>query len=227
MQQTYTIKMNSTTWRAVLASKILTSAKAVLGTSNATFDIFSNALFIKCPPRTAHVLEHELSSNQSCRGKVETRFECHICGKATQGVMLSSCEHVICKECFDREAPTDFAQTTSIPFPLVCSRQGCGESIPLSDLRRLLAMGKLRSVFENCVNYHISLSPEKYRTCRSIGCNTIYLASDSPDVFTCSKCLTQTCTFKFCGKEPHLGWGCEHFKVCLLPDPSGQRLLTD
>ena len=212
-QHTYTIKLSLPTWKTVIASSIMARANAVLGPSNAMFDMSSNALLIRCPPRTAQLLEHELSSPRPSIERVETHFECYMCGDSTRSIMLSSCEHVVCDECFDKRVWHILADPLGDHFPMRCSRHGCGEQIPLSDLRKLVSSGKLQSLFDASVNRHIGTFPERYRSCRTTACTSVYLASETARISTCSECLAQTCTFKNCGKEPHVGWNCQSYWV--------------
>ncbi|XPS80466.1 hypothetical protein M3J07_012443 [Ascochyta lentis] len=221
-QEIHAIRLSLSTWQAVLASNTLTKAQAVLGTDHVRLEYYTKALFIKCSPRTAQFLRQELGSAHPSIARVEAYFECLICGQAATGIMLSSCEHVLCEACFRprvRIAESDFR---SQHFPLVCPREGCDEPILLSDLRKLVPAGHLHTLLEASVQYHIRSFPEKYRKCRSMECRSVYVCSDSPGVFTCPSCLTQTCTFKGCGAKVHVGSRCEENKVGRLACALGE-----
>ncbi|KAF1357281.1 hypothetical protein EJ07DRAFT_129321 [Lizonia empirigonia] len=219
-QEAHTIKLSNSTWQAVFASKILTQAQKVLGPDHVRLDNLTKALFIKCPPQTEHFLRRELGRSKPCIDRVEAKFMCPYCCKADQAIMLSSCEHIICVDCYNRQAHVANSDIESEHFPLVCRQSVCGQPISLSDLRKLIPVGRvqgsLHSIFEASAQAHVCSHPEKYRKCRLTDCDTIYLLTETPRLFTCSICLTQTCTYRNCGASPHIGLTCEQYKVRLL-----------
>lgn len=156
---------------------------------------------------------------------------CPYCCKADQAIMLSSCKHIICVNCYNQQAHVANSDLESEHFPLVCLQSGRDQPISLSDLRKLIPVGRvhgsLHSIFEASAQAHIYSHPEKYRKCRLTDCDTIYLLTETPQLFTCSKCLTQTCTYRDCGASPHIGLTCEQYKVRLLNSlPTHSRPLT-
>lgn len=208
MQPAYAIQLSPSTSAAVLASDIMARAKTVLGPDNAILNESSNTLTIRCHRRTAQLIQHELSSPHPWLERVEAHFLCHMCESSAEGIMLSLCEHVVCFNCFRKRTWHILASPMEKHFPIRCTREGCGEQIPLSDLRKLVPAQRLHALFDAATDEHVLVFADKYQFCRTRGCNTVRLKSEVPVIFTCSACLEQTCAFKKCGREPHIGWDC-------------------
>lgn len=216
MQPAHTIRLSSSMLKVVLSSNIVERAKAVLGPGNMIIDISTCALFVRGCPRTAQLMQRELNLPDPLIARVEALFICHMCSNSTEGIMLSLCEHVVCFRCFNGRIWHMLADPRGKHFPIRCIREGCGEPIALSDIRKLVSAQRLRALFYASVTEHVMSSLGKYRFCPTPKCKTVYLASKVPSIFTCTTCLAQTCTYKNCGRKPHIGWSCRKNTVSLV-----------
>ncbi|KAH6625568.1 hypothetical protein C7974DRAFT_202969 [Boeremia exigua] len=209
MQPARTIALSASTWAAVQAHDLRKAAQAVLGRGNFVLDEASTALIVRCPPRTEQLLQHELSSPHPSISRAQAHFRCHACGKVARGVILTFCEHVVCFSCFDKRMWHVLADPLGKHFPLRCGIASCGERIAVSDIRKLVSAERLQALFELSVDQHTLSLPETYRSCREKKCQSVYLVTETAALYTCVLCFTQTCTYKHCGKAPHVGWDCK------------------
>ena len=182
-----------------------------------------DALSIRCPPRTAQALKKVLTLASPLWHIIEDHLGCR-CGNYTRAIMLENCGHVVCSKCFESGIMTIPSRDR---FPIKCVASACTSLVELTELRKLLSPARLRALFDESAKQYTKLRPEMYLRCRNKKCNLMRPRLDTAEIFTCPECLTQTCAFKDCGREPHPGWDCQargvwltHNSACLCGDDS-------
>ncbi|KAL0342946.1 UNVERIFIED_CONTAM: ATP-dependent RNA helicase DEAH12, chloroplastic [Sesamum angustifolium] len=92
--------------------------------------------------------------------------------------MLEGCCHTFCRLCLVEQCESAIKSRDS--FPLLCTREGCGTPILLTDLRSLLSGEKLEELFRASLSSYVTGSRGAYRFCPSSDCPSVYRAGD-PD----------------------------------------------
>lgn len=208
------IRLSPPRWKAILMSSFVTRVTAILGDGKVAIGEPLDAIILKCPPLLAQLLSHELSSSNPSIKVIEDYLACHKCGDFTRASILASCEHIVCRDCLNHQIWHVLASHSVEKFPISCSKPGCQKVVALPDLRKLLTSERWEALQNMAVQRHMDKLPGQYSVCRSEGCGFVYSLTDVPTISTCPKCLTQTCTFERCGKDPHPGWDCRSNWVC-------------
>ncbi|KAL0367958.1 UNVERIFIED_CONTAM: ATP-dependent RNA helicase DEAH12, chloroplastic [Sesamum calycinum] len=125
--------------------------------------------------------------------------------------MLEGCCHTFCRLCLVEQCESAIKSRDS--FPLLCTREGCGTPILVTDLRSLLSGEKLEELFRASLSSYVTGSRGAYRFCPSPDCPSVYRAGD-PDgpggLFVCGACFVETCTK--CHLEYHPYLSCEKYR---------------
>ncbi|CAI9763564.1 unnamed protein product [Fraxinus pennsylvanica] len=139
-------------------------------------------------------------------------FACPIClCEVEDGYRLEGCTHEFCRLCLVDQCESAIRSQDS--FPLVCTRNGCGALILLTDLRSLLSSEKLEELFRASLGAFVAGSGGAYRFCPSPDCPSVYRVADrgtSSELFACGLCLVETCTR--CHMEYHPYVSCEKYQ---------------
>jgi hypothetical protein len=118
---------------------------------------------------------------------------------------------VLCLECLTRQLHSAVSDLSWNQFPLVClADHSQAHYLSLVDLRTYTSNIMVEMLLEASLTRHIRANPGIYRNCPTPDCNSVYMSSDLAEIFTCSACLTQTCTL--CHAEQHFGLTCAEFQ---------------
>ncbi|KAI7163454.1 hypothetical protein KC349_g1391 [Hortaea werneckii] len=126
--------------------------------------------------------------------------------KEAQMVILPSCGHKCCKDCFEGYCTA----AAEADFPIKCFWPGCGELIPSKLIFSELAETETPQITQKAINDLFRKHPETYAQCQGPSCQSYYTLSSDIETYTCPRCFTINCTG--CRAEQHVGETCEEYK---------------
>lgn len=126
--------------------------------------------------------------------------------KEVQMVIMPSCGHQCCKDCFDGYCTA----AAEAEFPIKCFWPGCGELVPSKLILSGLAETETLQITEKAINDLFRKHPETYAQCQGPNCQSYYTLSSDVEIHTCPQCFTINCTR--CRAEQHDGETCEEYK---------------
>lgn len=128
--------------------------------------------------------------------------------KEAQMVIMPSCGHKCCKDCFDGYCTA----AAEADFPIKCFWPGCGELIPSKLIFSELSATEVLEITQKAIHDLFKKHPETYAPCQGPGCQSYYTLNGDGDVgmHTCTRCFTIICAG--CRAEQHVGETCEEYK---------------
>lgn len=146
------------------------------------------------------------------------RSFCAIClCELEDGYVLEGCGHEYCYLCLIAQCTASMGSRDG--FPLICTTEGCGDPILLTDLISLLPGEKLEELFWASFSFCMDRSTT-HRYCPSPDCLSIYRVAgpdeEPPESFLCDLCRLETC--RKCHLPYHPGLSCDRNRM-FLEDP--------
>jgi hypothetical protein len=128
-------------------------------------------------------------------------MKCPRCAMITQDIAFSTCNHVMCRDCF-------LYQIHNIEDgKLQCWYRSCFEQIAISDLREYVPATMIEKWLKGGVRDRNRKRPKLYGHCPTLDCQSVYLRKNKHKIWTCPTCLAQKCTE--CHSEQHFPQTCE------------------
>ncbi|KAH6845780.1 hypothetical protein B0I37DRAFT_398921 [Chaetomium sp. MPI-CAGE-AT-0009] len=184
-------------WACRGGFKALTSH---LGANKATFDIVSTPKRIliegsKADLATAMAIVAARQTGPAATTS-DAHTDCPVCLGEADDPVRTSCNH----------APG--SGTSEFRITCLGDADRCGKTLPLAELQDLLSSATFEAVLEASLASHIRRHPAEFRYCPTPDCGQVYRATASAATFTCTRCLSATCT---ACHGPHPGISCaEH-----------------
>jgi hypothetical protein len=160
------------------------------------------------------ILREESSQATGAKSTVEEYLTCAVCWCDITETYTTPCRHVYDRECFVNQCLS--ASDENIPIRCLGSSGSCQAVISLIELESALTRDQLEQLLERSFTRYIRTHPGSYQYCPTADCDQVYEVSDDAKIYTCSTCLTSTCTK--CGAVNHEGLTCDQHKSAILGD---------
>ncbi|KAL6718757.1 hypothetical protein ACLMJK_002991 [Lecanora helva] len=189
----------------------------VLGKENTTLHFFSNSKYIRITgssqdlKKAQRILAQEIpvtSALDDLKPDSTTPPDCTLCWSSAENPYRTPCGHHYCLNCFINQCTS----TTAHDYPLRCHGyfSTCRKPFPLDELRDVLPAATYDHILSDSFATHIRTHPSEFSYCPTPDCDRIYRCSTTGAVWTCTKCLTATCTR--CHVRSHDGVTCEQYQ---------------
>lgn len=180
-----------------------TAKWAVFAMASAEASLAQKAPWKPSHLHTKHVLQPKT--------KQVNNKDCTICWTETDDQIVTKCDHVYCKDCFQNLCTA--AKSSGKDFSLTC--HGCQLAFSMEELHDILAPKSFEEVLEASFISYVQRNPGFYSHCAKPDCDGIFRIQDSAEVNSCPKCFTNTC---MSCRASHDGNTCAEYQYRLSDD---------